>query len=133
MELITILSTIILVATISTFLLAVGAYILYKVREKKFKEVYVKPPEQVQGELIVPASEKEEFLRPVYVNTQKTYIQRENPVKEEYVKSEKIFRHPREVEKKNSESKTRAKFFKYTSEGYVPPEEDNKTKDLKWR
>ena len=35
MELIPVLSTIILIATISTFLLAIGAYILYKVREGK--------------------------------------------------------------------------------------------------
>ena len=35
MELIPILSLIILVATISTFILAVGAYILYKIRERK--------------------------------------------------------------------------------------------------
>ena len=41
MELIPILSTIILVATISTFLLAIGAYILYKVREKTRK--YFRP------------------------------------------------------------------------------------------
>ncbi len=37
MELIPILSTIILVATISTFILAVGAYILYKIREGKVR------------------------------------------------------------------------------------------------
>ena len=35
MELIPILSTIILVATISTFILAVGAYILFKVHERQ--------------------------------------------------------------------------------------------------
>ena len=35
MELIPVLSTIILVATISTFLLAIGAYILYKIREEQ--------------------------------------------------------------------------------------------------
>ena len=41
MELIPILSTIILVATISTFILAVGAYILYKVQEKKADKILV--------------------------------------------------------------------------------------------
>ncbi|HED06460.1 MAG TPA: hypothetical protein ENI61_07235 [Ignavibacteria bacterium] len=54
MELIPILSTIILVATISTFLLAIGAYILYKVRERKGQQVVTPKPSSVQAELITP-------------------------------------------------------------------------------
>ncbi|MBU1098689.1 MAG: hypothetical protein KKB34_19610 [Bacteroidetes bacterium] len=53
MELIPILSLIILVATISTFILAVGAYILYKVRENKSRQA-VAQPSTVQAELISP-------------------------------------------------------------------------------
>ena len=45
MELIPILSTIILVATISTFVLAVGAYILYKVQEGKADRIVKKGKE----------------------------------------------------------------------------------------
>jgi hypothetical protein len=59
MELIPILSTIILVATISTFILAVGAYILYKIREGK---VIVSPepkPEYLEAEYFVPKEKKE--------------------------------------------------------------------------
>ena len=55
MELIPILSTIILVATISTFILAVGAYILYKVQEKKEDQYARKEVEQEQAELLEPA------------------------------------------------------------------------------
>ena len=54
MELIPILSTIILVATISTFLLAIGAYILYKIREKRGKKVVKTAESTVQAELITP-------------------------------------------------------------------------------
>lgn len=53
MELIPILSLIILVATLSTFILAVGAYVLYKIRESKQRGTEAKPA-TVQAELISP-------------------------------------------------------------------------------
>jgi len=56
MELIPILSLIILVSTISTFILAVGAYILYKVRERRGRAAKLKAPETLPAELIEPAS-----------------------------------------------------------------------------
>jgi hypothetical protein len=55
MELIPILSLIILVATISTFILAVGAYILYKVRERKGITAQVAQPASLPAELVAPA------------------------------------------------------------------------------
>ena len=54
MELIPILSTIILVATISTFILAVGAYILYKIRESKYQQAPAPAQEMQQAELVEP-------------------------------------------------------------------------------
>ena len=54
MELIPILSLIILVATISTFILAVGAYILYKIRERKGKRNIAKQPDTIEAELVTP-------------------------------------------------------------------------------
>ena len=56
MELIPILSTIILVATISTFLLAIGAYILYKVREIKGSQTTSKEPSEIEAELVTPVA-----------------------------------------------------------------------------
>jgi hypothetical protein len=64
MELIPILSTIILIATISTFILAVGAYLLYKIREGKVEKHTVKQPEKLKAEYIVPA---EEQVKKVYI------------------------------------------------------------------
>lgn len=54
MELIPILATIILVATISTFFLSIGAYILFKIREKRGVEVTEAPPATIQAELVTP-------------------------------------------------------------------------------
>ncbi len=54
MELIPILSLIILVATISTFILAVGAYILYKIRERKGKHIVAEQPETIEAQLVTP-------------------------------------------------------------------------------
>jgi len=59
MELIPILSTIILVATISTFILAVGAYILYKIREGKVRVSPERNPEYLEAEYFVPKEKKE--------------------------------------------------------------------------
>ncbi len=54
MELIPILSLIILVATVSTFILSVGAYVLYKLREKKGKTAEQPKPEAIPAELVTP-------------------------------------------------------------------------------
>ncbi len=54
MELIPILSLIILVATISTFFLSIGAYVLYKIREKKGKAQAEAKPQSIPAELITP-------------------------------------------------------------------------------
>jgi hypothetical protein len=54
MELVPILATIILVATISTFFLSIGAYILFKVREAKGVRAKAVPPATIQAELVTP-------------------------------------------------------------------------------
>jgi len=59
MELIPILSAIIVVATISTFILAVGAYILYKIREGKVRVSSERKPEYLEAEYFVPKEKKE--------------------------------------------------------------------------
>ena len=62
MELIPILSTIILVATISTFILAVGAYILFKIHERQADQHASKHLAIERAELLEPANiGKDEF------------------------------------------------------------------------
>ncbi|GAB1351108.1 hypothetical protein MASR1M107_33230 [Ignavibacteriales bacterium] len=60
MELIPILATIILVATISTFFLSIGAYILFKIREAQGVRQKAVPPATIHAELVTPelASER---------------------------------------------------------------------------
>ena len=55
MELIPILSTIILVATISTFILAVGAYFLYKIQESKAEKYETKETKPETAEILEPS------------------------------------------------------------------------------
>ncbi len=64
MELIPILATIILMATISTFFLAIGAYVLFKIRERR--GVVAKPaaPTTVQAELVTPEAVQEQAPAP---------------------------------------------------------------------
>ncbi len=82
MELIPILSLIILVATISTFILAVGAYILYKIRESRYKSTAAQPS-TVQAELVspVPIMAEQTLSRTV---PGRTYTQERYPTRESY-------------------------------------------------
>lgn len=145
MELIPILSTIILVATISTFILAVGAYILYKIREQKYKEAPAPAPEMMNAELVEPKElprEKiyvEDIVKPV------THVVKPE-VRYRPVKQTDTFYSPQYVARKEREpvKKTRvehrivpevpdSRFLKYTEEGYVAPEEDRDNGEIKWR
>lgn len=145
MELIPILSTIILVATISTFLLAIGAYILYKIRERKYQRSVESGTSKYQAEVLMPAETPVSYVTPV---PQKAYAEQTisrtqeeerkttpqpapaafTPLPKEYtpssVKSEKI------VKKKLTDEH---KFMKYTSEGYITPQEDRSSGAVKWK
>jgi len=85
MELIPILSTIILVATISTFLLAIGAYILYKVRERKGQAAVIPQASEIKAELVTPAAapsvkqveQPKAVPQPVYIERQPVIIQQQ--------------------------------------------------------
>lgn len=66
MELIPILSFIILVSTISTFILAIGAYVLYKLRERKGRPQqalsHASAPAEMEAELYMPLSRTGEYV-----------------------------------------------------------------------
>lgn len=148
MELIPILSTIILVATICTFILAIGAYILYKVREGKPQYAYQTKPASVKAELVVPS---EAVISKETTTLQQRTIQVEPGItREEYTKQHqpsqaKNTPEPREYkeEVKVQKQKVRVrpqerfsdenKFLKYTSDGYIPTQEDRSSGEIKWR
>ena len=91
MELIPILSTIILVATISTFMLAVGAYILYKVRERRGIQAVSPQPSEVNAELVTPVSAsshqpvpaKRLMPQPIFVDSQSVYQRQQGSVQQQ--------------------------------------------------
>ena len=142
MELIPILSTIILVATICTFILAVGAYILYKVREGRQQYAIQTKPSNVKAELVVPS---EMTIGKVSVQTEQG-ITREEYTKQQQPSQSRFTPEPKEYkteESKDEKQKVRLrpvnrlsdenKFLKYTSEGYIPTQEDRSSGELKWR
>jgi hypothetical protein len=145
MELIPILSTIILVATISTFILAVGAYILYKIREHKYQQIPVPVEKMRQAELVEPEElprEKiyvEDIVKPVtrVVKPEARY----RPVKQTdtfhspqyYARTEKAPVGKTRVEHGIVPEVPDSRFLKYTEEGYVTLEEDKDNGEIKWR
>jgi hypothetical protein len=91
MELIPILSTIILIATISTFLLAIGAYVLYKTRERR-GQVSVAPRQaELRAEIVSPAGvsaqqqteQPRQIHQPVYSEHQPVIIQQQAPAQQQ--------------------------------------------------
>lgn len=149
MELIPILSTIILVATISTFILAIGAYILYKIREGKPQYAYQTKPATVKAELVVPSEaviSKATVTVPQRTIPVEPGITREEYTRQHQASQAKYTPEPRgykEEEEKVQKQKVRVrpqerfsdenKFLKYTSEGYIPTKEDRTSGEIKWR
>lgn len=144
MELIPILSTIILVATISTFLLAIGAYILYKVRERKYQRQTSIEPSKYQAEIVMPAENQISYVSPA---PQPIFAKQEFQVTPEQIQrtpqpSPAAFTPPPKEYSPSSvkEQKTQKKkltdenkFLKYTSEGYITPQEDRSSGAVKWK
>ncbi|MGE5430284.1 MAG: hypothetical protein ACM3QX_04370 [Syntrophomonadaceae bacterium] len=155
MELIPILSFIILVATISTFILAIGAYILYKMRERKGRTSGAPAPRYIEAELYTPNQASLPQSMPAMQSApamqagqvyQEQY-QRQNPE----LRSPTAAQQPQQSrtaaaqqahsrqdyqaqpEDEYDENPTNKKFMKYTSEGYVPVNKTKTGENLKWR
>lgn len=150
MELIPILSTIILVATISTFLLAIGAYILYKTRERKSEEEIVQQPPTVKAELVTPYEApvgKPVYEQPVYGRqpiysgidwrgekiSGRQYQPEYTPKPRPYGQQDKSSEDQQNLRRRSGRPYQENKFMKYTSEGYVSPDQDKDSGAPKWR
>lgn len=134
MELIPILSTIILVATISTFILAVGAYILYKVQEKKADQYARKEVEQEQAELLEPADFGGRKLIIEEPKQKQAFVQHHYHPVETAVKETTINRTHQEKERIRIKRHTlEPKFLKFTSEGYVETRKDQDAGVVSWQ
>lgn len=162
MELIPILSLIILVATISTFILAVGAYILYKVRERKGVTAQAVQPAALPAELVAPAPllsdqrmtpDRRSFEAPqpefgYEYSRQQAYPQHEEQGRGPELRPTFVgtspptygerYQKPTGETSRNYDperSTPKKKFMRYTNEGYVEPTQpDRKQEDnLRWR
>jgi flagellar basal body-associated protein FliL len=135
MELIPVLSTIILVATITTFILAIGAYILYKIRERRGQTVTPYAERTVEAELVSPSVYVS--VEPTRENLHKRRVEQRRVVQDVILTSGKRqVNERRNVEEHSiatTESSAPEKFMKYTSEGYISAKKDQKTGALKWR
>ena len=155
MELIPILATIILVSTMSTFILAIGAYILYKVRERRGRRVEIPQPDKIQAELLTPEAQDrrltqdaglpagqivfeqpmmQEHPEPIFVQHRSTMPQ---PVQTRFTPSQQFVaqkQDQQQQQQKTGSRTTEQKFMKITSEGYVPVKDNKKDAGaLKWR
>jgi len=158
MELIPILSLIILVATISTFILAIGAYVLYKIRERKGVTAQAPQPAAIPAELIAPAPLMAERLTSGpknYESPQQEYgydYQRQpsygtpedpsrgpelrptfvNPPAPTYTESR--YQKPTGEQQQHNisqdRSSTKKKFMRYTNEGFNEPTPQRKSKRI---
>jgi len=132
MELIPILSTIILVATISTFILAIGAYILFKVQEKRADQFLKRGQEIEKAELLEPATVGDNNLAAEQPIESKV-LERKQPL----TVPNEIKSSTNEVDQKSKEHVAKKKptglrYMKYDSLGYKSIDDDNK-RIITWR
>ncbi len=160
MELIPILSFIILVATVSTFILAVGAYILYKVRERKGRVGKAVEPAALPAELVAPAPLTQEQAATTQTGVRRTLFEEQPSTRYTgYEERQPMFYGTQESrefrptfaptpppspgfaetsryvrtdarQQQPTMESTRGKFMRYTAEGYVAPNTD-KTQEKK--
>ena len=147
MELIPILATIILMATMGTFFLAIGAYILYKIREKQGIKTEVLQPASIQAELLTPETMVDivPVVEHVPVHAPRVFERMPTPTPEPiFVQNRAPQQNPQPVKQRGEGPRPgpapvqakpgEQKFLKYTSEGYVAPKEDKKQQGaVKWR
>lgn len=131
MELITILSTIILVATISTFILSIGAYILYKIRSRREQRPLLNAVGPTKAELVtVPEQRNFEEIRQTAGRTNLPRVHLDE-LEREVPKTERRINNLKE--KIRDESTTPSKYVKYTTEGYSSSDKDRSSGDLQWK
>jgi hypothetical protein len=161
-ELIPVVSFIILVATITTFILSIGAYILYRIREKKNKKPGVYKPQINESEINIPVKPPEKEI-PIESTQSRLEVQQYQKIppreqqkagnytgQKEIIKQEdqpntklKTMKVLTAAQSKNTQQQKTSfnnkegiigkKFIKYTSEGYVPVDEAKIGENIKWR
>ncbi|NQV71993.1 hypothetical protein HQ496_02635 [bacterium] len=131
MELVPILSTIILVGTIATFILAVAAYILYKVRERRAREDNIVSTQYVQEPHVLVAPQQTSFGIPAQQQVPATNVFVGPRMSQPSQQAPNVMvNQPQQIQQPPAEPQN-SLFWEYTDEGFVPvqPEEASRHTD----
>ncbi|MEJ2196274.1 MAG: hypothetical protein P8X73_15635 [Ignavibacteriaceae bacterium] len=133
MELIPILSTIILVATISTFILAIGAYILFKIQEKRADQFVQRGQEMEKTDIVEPAIVGDTKMSAMQPDRTKI-LEGNQQVKSSTVQKSNTSK-PEQKSKESIKKKkpTGNKFMKFDSLGYRNIDNDDDKEIINWR
>ena len=131
MELIPILSTIILVATISTFILAVGAYILFKIHERQADQHASKHLAIERAELLEPANiGKDEFPGDDIKETEIVVERQIHPVETKVKREDANRKLKQDVNSTIKRKPLGTKYTKINSKGKL---NDLDAEDIRWK
>lgn len=127
MELVPILSTIILVGTIATFILAVAAYILYKIRERRAREEGVVQTQSAPDSHVLVAPQQPQMIAQAQMQPQTT------PQTNVYVSQPRDQQHQQQMQTVPQvaapASQQNSLFWEYTDEGFVPVRPEDAAKE----
>ena len=127
MQLVPILSTIILVGTIATFILAVAAYVLYKIRERRAHEDGVVQTQYVQEPHVLVTPQQTTLAAPAQQQqaapSTNVFVAPSQPAPVQQQQAQPQAR-PASMQAQPAEPQN-SLFWEYTDEGFVPvqPEE----------
>ena len=134
MELIPLLSTIVIVATVCTIILVIGAYTLYKIQEKK-SDLFAGKKQQIQK---VVSAKPEDFegrklqiKKPEVVPVFKNRYEPFNKSLSEKQKSDKTYQ--RSEKKKIKRVPTEPKYVKYSTKEFLQAAEEENSGVINWR
>lgn len=132
MQLVPILSTIILVGTIATFILAVAAYILYKIRERRAREEGVVQTQYVQEPHVLVAPQQSTLIAPAQQAQQpapstNVYVApaQNAPVQQQAAVGRPAVVQQRQPQQQQAGDPQNSLFWEYTDEGFMPVQPDN--------
>lgn len=125
MELVPILSTIILVGTIATFILAVAAYVLYKIRERRAHEegsLQVQPAHE--SHVLVSPQQPHMISQPGQQQPQTNVYVGQQQREQQTAQSTRsvVQSRPPQVAQPSQQNSL---FWEYTDEGFVPVRPDD--------
>ena len=131
MELIPLLSTIVIVATVCTIILVIGAYTLYKIQEKKSDLFAGKKQKVVSAKPEDFGGRKLQIKKPEVVPVLKNRYEPFNKSLSQKQKSDKTYQ--RSEKKKIKRVPTEPKYVKYSTKEFLQAAEEENSGVINWR